>query len=574
MLQRVHTHRGVAALLDHFECAEAFYLVMEFVPGGELFDELIKQGNFSEAIAAKYIYQLADATAFLHAQGLCHADIKPENLLLTSKGADADVKLVDFGLADDVRSPSDTKPGTWAYWPPEAFRGGRIGKATDMWSIGCVLFVMLSGYHPFDPSGETDDDTLQKRICDGEPDFDDPCWASVSSDAKRVLAGLLRHDLSQRLTVEQLLQDPWLRRASPAPLANSDLRLSRFRQSTATLRAAAFATILQQQGAQHRGSPGAAPAPERGGTRSPTETVSRRPSANHPLMLEAEMLNAAFRVFDPEAKGYITETDLARVLSSLGHSETSAQELHATLSEAAKADREGKRVLYGDFVELMTCTDRQRFKKGDVIFREGEKADGFLLLLSGSCAVYQKAARQGPVGTLHPGDYFGETALLSKAPRNATVTCLQDVEVLRLSREDFEAGFLQSARGTPPVAEARQTLGFIQMVSRMQRSTLQDGQPAFREGEKGDRFFIVEGGEVIVESQGRELNRLGPGDCFGELALLTGAPRNATVRCSNSSGCKLLSMGVEDFSKLMKRSAAVEKDIRRLGSKRTHGAAS
>lgn len=75
------------------------------------------------------VRQVADATAFLHAQGLCHADIKPENLLLTSKDADAAVKLVDFGLTAEVRSVGHAKPGTWAYWPPEAFGSGKIGSS-------------------------------------------------------------------------------------------------------------------------------------------------------------------------------------------------------------------------------------------------------------------------------------------------------------------------------------------------------------------------------------------------------------------------------------------------------------
>jgi serine/threonine protein kinase len=95
----------------------------------ELFDTIVEEGALTEARAAQVVRQVADATAFLHAQGLCHADIKPENLLLTSKDADAAVKLVDFGLTTEVRSVGKSKPGTWAYWPPEAFGSGNIGSA-------------------------------------------------------------------------------------------------------------------------------------------------------------------------------------------------------------------------------------------------------------------------------------------------------------------------------------------------------------------------------------------------------------------------------------------------------------
>ena len=185
MLQRVGLHIGVAELVDHFESDDNFYLVMELVTGGELFDALIDNGAFSEQQAADVIRQVADAAAFLHAQGLCHADIKPENLLLTERGPGGLIKLVDFGLATELRSPKRSKPGTWAYWPPEAFGdGSSCGKPTDMWAIGVVLFILLSGYHPFDPSGKADDAALQSCILKGEPDWDDPAWAHDSPEAK------------------------------------------------------------------------------------------------------------------------------------------------------------------------------------------------------------------------------------------------------------------------------------------------------------------------------------------------------------------------------------------------------
>lgn len=270
--------------------------------------------------------------------------------------------------------------------------------------------------------------------------------------------------------------------------------------------------------------------------------------------------------------------DLGRVLSSLGKSGTSAKELHSTLQEAAQADREGKRVLYGDFVGLMSQTEKRHFAKGDAVFSEGDPADGFHLLLKGSVEVLKRApdGKNARLATLRQGEYFGENALLSgkEVPRNATVRCLEPVEILRLSRDDFEAGFLQpssSTTGSSSSADAdaavRQTLGFIQMVSSMERTMLSQAECAFHEGEAGDRFYILEAGTVGVEYGGKEVNRLGAGSCFGELALLNGAPRNATVRCVSPT-CKLLSMDVVAFTRMIRRSTALHTELSSLAAQR------
>ena len=268
--------------------------------------------------------------------------------------------------------------------------------------------------------------------------------------------------------------------------------------------------------------------------------------------------------------------DLGRVLSSLGKSGTSAQELHTTLHEAAQADREGRRVLYGDFVGLMSQTEKRQFTTGDDIFSEGDAADGFHLLLKGSVEVLKRTpnGREARLATIGQGEYFGENALLSgkQTRRNATVRCLEPVEVLRLSREDFEAGFLQpsTTSGTAAAdaaAAVRQTLGFIQMVSSMEHSTLRKAECAFHEGDAGDRFFIIEEGTVGVEVKGKEVNRLDEGNCFGELALLSGARRNATVRCVSPT-CKLLAMDVASFSRMIRRSTALHSELSSLAAKR------
>jgi hypothetical protein len=231
--------------------------------------------------------------------------------------------------------------------------------------------VARRGYHPFDPTGEADNALMQKRIMNEDPDFDDEVWDQISPEAKGLIRALLHVDPARRLTIEQLLQEPWLNRAvSNEPLQLSEKRLRSFKEATAPLRAAAFATLLKRQHTHDEAGNG--------------RTSKQEGDEPRGRMLEADMLASAFRVFDPEGKGFITESacargaarfaprrsrrrtstrasrvaaDLGRVLSDLGKG-SSANELHETLQEAARADREGKRVLYGDFVELMSAHAR------------------------------------------------------------------------------------------------------------------------------------------------------------------------------------------------------------------------
>ncbi|KAL1511553.1 hypothetical protein AB1Y20_006347 [Prymnesium parvum] len=540
VLRRVGMHRSVASLEAFYETPDFFYLVMEFVSGGELFEHLIDVGAYSEAKAASILKEVASGVALLHAQGMCHADIKPENLLLTSRDDEAHVKLVDFGLSCAPREVAKRKPGTWAYWPPEAFLGMSVGLSTDMWALGVLTYIMLSGYHPFDPFGDADDRLIQQRICRGKYDFNDPCWRQVSDDAKQLIQDLLQPDPANRLTVEQLLQHPWLRRggASDKALIQADERLRGFRKHTAQLRAAVFAAIIQQRPElMHR------------------KAEQTRSDSPRSAMLETDVLANAFR------------GDMRRVMGMMGRGEVEEGEVSEWLKDAAQADREGSRVMYGDFVDLMSYTNKASYKANDDIFKEGDPADGFHVVLSGRADVLVGGK---VVNQLEPGDCFGETALLSDAPRGATIRCREPVVTLRLSRDDFETGFL-SAAGEMGVKEAhlKQSLGFIQMVSRMERQSLRKGEAVFNEGDAdADKFYIVESGVVRVWNSAGIRAVLGAGECFGEKGVLTGEPRSATVTCA-SDVCNVVYIHRDAFMKLMQRSSALHDEMKRVASTRS-----
>lgn len=147
ILQRVSLHRCIASLESVYEEKDRFLIVMEMVTGGELFDQLCEHGAYSEPEAAKLLREVGGAIALLHAQGLCHADIKPENMLLTSDGH---IKLVDFGLSCEISRAEAKTTGTLAYWAPELWRRNPPKLPIDMWALGVVLYILLLGEHPCD----------------------------------------------------------------------------------------------------------------------------------------------------------------------------------------------------------------------------------------------------------------------------------------------------------------------------------------------------------------------------------------------------------------------------------------
>mmetsp|Transcript_38283 Transcript_38283/g.63359 ORF Transcript_38283/g.63359 Transcript_38283/m.63359 type:complete len:719 (-) Transcript_38283:203-2359(-) len=585
VLQRVGLHCSIARLEAFYETATAFYIVMEYIEGGELFEHLCDSGAYSERDASKLLQQVGGAVALLHAQGICHADIKPENLLLTSTG---EVKLVDFGLSCETREASQHKAGTWAYWPPEAFSGGQLGLPMDMWALGVVLFVVLSGYHPFDPHGNGTPEEIQRNISKAEPCFDDPAWQNVSAAALKLVRSLLRPDPLERLTIEELLQHPWMSETdghtSTGEVSTARLRQSKtnkqnkdFSRMTAKLRAAVFATILQQESRQHNAQ------------RSGRSARLARQSSMRADMLDTDLLSKAFREFDIDCKGYITEADLQRVLYSMGQRDTSGDELHSILQGVTDTDREGKRVTYGNFVRMMSLTVKQWLPEDTYVFRRGDSVRHFYALLSGEVELIKHCpdGSEEVAAKVRAGEYFGENSLLEGRPfRHKSARAVGGpIELLKLSKEDFEVGF---GNAPPRVGivevflpsrltqrtrnweqERSRLLGFIQMVSPKQNSLILDGDRVFAEGDPVNHFYILLEGTLHVEQQGVRLGEIHPGECFGETSLLSRQPkRTKTITCASSGGCELVSILGADFLRLMEKSSLARESMQDIALKR------
>lgn len=227
-------HPNIIKFYEAFVEDDYFHLVTEFCGGGELFEHIIsKQGKFSESYASKIIKQVLSAIKHLHDKGICHRDLKPENILFESKSREAQVKLIDFGLAKFYDPSSQqanlmrTRIGTPYYMAPEVLEGA-YDETCDMWSIGVITYCLLCGYPPF--NAETDQQLFRKiKLCDYE--FHMPEWGAVSSDAKNFIQNLITPNPKLRMSPEQALSHKWIKSAPKEQVSRTVMtRLALFKK--------------------------------------------------------------------------------------------------------------------------------------------------------------------------------------------------------------------------------------------------------------------------------------------------------------------------------------------------------
>jgi len=210
-------HRNIVQLHDIFETQTDLYLVLEFVPGGELFDQIVERGSYSEHDAALLVKQILEGIDYMHKHGVVHRDLKPENLLCANPKNDPSkasvIKIADFGLSKDVETGNlQTSCGTPSYVAPEVLMGGSYDNEVDIWSIGVITFVLLCGFTPFYGDNQRQ---LFERILHAQFDFPSPEWDEISAAAKDFVKKLLVVNPAQRLTAGQALTHEWIHKAAP-----------------------------------------------------------------------------------------------------------------------------------------------------------------------------------------------------------------------------------------------------------------------------------------------------------------------------------------------------------------------
>ncbi|XP_043930851.1 myosin light chain kinase, smooth muscle isoform X2 [Protopterus annectens] len=204
-------HPKLVQCVDAFETKTDIVMVMELVSGGELFERIIDEDfELTERECIKYMRQIIDGVQFIHQQGIVHLDLKPENIMCVNKTGTG-IKLIDFGLARRLETTQSLKVlfGTPEFVAPEVINYEPIGYATDMWSIGVICYILVSGLSPF--MGDNDNETLA-NVTSATWDFDDEAFDEISEDCKDFISGLLKKDMKNRLSCSQSVEHPWLQK--------------------------------------------------------------------------------------------------------------------------------------------------------------------------------------------------------------------------------------------------------------------------------------------------------------------------------------------------------------------------
>ncbi|XP_031810272.1 myosin light chain kinase 3 isoform X2 [Sarcophilus harrisii] len=203
------SHVNLIQLYDAFESKNSFTLVMEYVDGGELFDRITDEKyHLTELDAVLFTKQICEGLHYLHQHYILHLDLKPENILCVSQMGNQ-IKIIDFGLARRYKPREKLKVnfGTPEFLAPEVVNYDFVSFPTDMWSVGVITYMLLSGLSPF--LGETDAETMN-YIVNCSWDFDADAFEGLSEEAKDFISRLLVKEKSCRMSAAQCLKHEWV----------------------------------------------------------------------------------------------------------------------------------------------------------------------------------------------------------------------------------------------------------------------------------------------------------------------------------------------------------------------------
>jgi calcium-dependent protein kinase len=199
-------HPNVMKIFEYYYDELNYYIVSEYIPGGDLYEFIIKTKRFTERQAALIIYQILSALNYMHSKNIVHRDIKPENILITDN---ITIKLIDFGMSVRFEDKKlNDLVGTSYYMAPEVIKRD-YGPKCDIWSCGIILHILLVGYPPFHGKNYTE---IFEKILEGKliNQIENSEFKKISPLAKDIISKMLTYDPEHRISAEDGIRHPWI----------------------------------------------------------------------------------------------------------------------------------------------------------------------------------------------------------------------------------------------------------------------------------------------------------------------------------------------------------------------------
>lgn len=278
-------HPKLVQCLAAYDHKPEMVMVMEFIAGGELFERIVDDSfEHTEPTSVRYMQQILEGIAYMHKQKIVHLDLKPENIVCVDSTGTS-VKIIDFGLASrlDDNTPLKVMHGTPEFVAPEVINYEPVYLSTDMWSIGVICYILLSGESPF--QGSSDAETLA-LVTAAQWEFDDESFDDITDEAKNFISSLLNKDTRRRMTCEEALAHPWMETFDSEDSATSKSlskeKMKRFLARQKWKKAGKAMLALKRMALLSKG--------DSSGSTSPGEDSPLTPEAEHALLsLERKM---------------------------------------------------------------------------------------------------------------------------------------------------------------------------------------------------------------------------------------------------------------------------------------------